>query len=335
MTDHPNVSAFLRVIREGETSQDPIAYHTIVGGGTIKNFDRHPAESVYIPSLRVHSTAAGAYQFLSRTWNECEKALDLPDFSPESQDKAAVFLIKRRGALQDVIDGKIEQAIAKCAKEWASLPGSPYGQPTLTMERALATYVKYGGTWHTEATQATPTTKETPMTPFLIPAVIELAKMIPKLGGMFGGSEVAQRNVKAAEVVIEAVTGAVGAANAQEAVEKIQADPVAREQAVKAVEGVWYQISETGSGGIDGARKADAAMVASNEPVWRSPSFVMGCLLLPLVYLIVGNVTGLYGVEWAPEARAGIAGSLAGGIVMGLIGYYFGQTTSRNRTPAP
>jgi predicted lipid-binding transport protein (Tim44 family) len=30
---------------------------------------------------------------------------------------------------------------------------------------------------------------------------------------------------------------------------------------------------------------------------------------------------------------AGLAGSVAGGIVMGLIGYYFGQITSRNRTP--
>ena len=173
------------------------------------------------------------------------------------------------------------------------------------------------------------------MAPLIIPAVLELAKLIPKLGGMFGGSEVAQRNVAAAGVVVDAVTAAVGASNAQEAVEKIAADPAALASDNRAVESVWYQITEAGSGGIDGARKADAAAMASHEPVWRSPSFVMGCLLLPLVYLIIGNVAGLYGAEWSPEARAGIAGSLAGGIVMGLIGYYFGQTTSRNRTPAP
>ena len=75
--------------------------------------------------------------------------------------------------------------------------------------------------------------------------------------------------------------------------------------------------------------------MASGESVWKSPSLIVCMFLLPLVYLIMGNVTGLYGAEWAPEARAGIAGSIAGGIVMGLIGYYYGQTTSRNRSPQP
>ena len=41
--------------------------------------------------------------------------------------------------------GRIEAAIAKCNREWASLPGSPYGQPTRTMAQALATYDAAGG----------------------------------------------------------------------------------------------------------------------------------------------------------------------------------------------
>ena len=172
-----------------------------------------------------------------------------------------------------------------------------------------------------------------PMAPFIIPAVIELAKLIPKLGGMFGGSEVAQRNVAAAGVVVDAVTSAVGAANAQEAVEKIAADPTAREAANKAVEAVWYQISEAGGGGIDGARKADAVIARDHSFLW-SPSFWMGVLLLPIVYIITLNVVGVLGTaQWAPEARAGIAGMLTGTIVGGIVGYYYGQTTSRNRTP--
>lgn len=180
-----------------------------------------------------------------------------------------------------------------------------------------------------------PPVKDKPMAPFIIPAVIELAKLIPKLGGMFGGSEVAQRNVAAAGVVVDAVTAAVGAANAQEAVEKIAADPAAREAANKAVEGVWYQITEAGGGGVDGARKADAAAQTGGD-IKRSPSFWIGLLLLPLVYLLVLSLIGLIGTAtWSDDVRAGLAGSLISAIVGGLVGYYFGQTTSRNRAPAP
>ena len=68
------------------------------------------------------------------------------DFGQGNQDLAAVALIAGRGALADALAGRIPQAIAKCAREWASLPGSPYGQPMRTIEQALATYAKHGGT---------------------------------------------------------------------------------------------------------------------------------------------------------------------------------------------
>lgn len=328
---HPNVAAFLRVIRAGESSQDESAYRVMFGGSRFDSFADHPR--ITNTASGYTSTAAGAYQFLSKTWDECAKALSLPDFSPESQDLAAVYLIKRRGALDDVIAGRLDEAVKKCAKEWASLPGSPYGQPTRTLEQAHATYFEYGGSLYTSDQRAEQSAESKPMAPFIIPAVIELAKLIPKLGGMFGGSEVAQRNVAAAGVVVDAVVGAVGASNAQEAVEKIAADPAAREAANKAVEAVWYQISEAGGGGIDGARKADAAIARDHSFLW-SPSFWMGVLLLPIVYIITLNVVGVLGTaQWAPEARAGIAGMLTGTIVGGIVGYYYGQTTSRNRTP--
>ncbi len=84
------------------------------------------------------STAAGAYQFLARTWDECAAACGLKDFSPASQDTAALFLIDRREALGDVLAGDWPAAIGKCNKEWASLPGSPYGQPTRPLADCLA-----------------------------------------------------------------------------------------------------------------------------------------------------------------------------------------------------
>lgn len=143
---HPNVAAFLRVLRAGESSQTDDAYRMMFGGGL---FDvaggwQHP--NVVNHAAGLSSTAAGAYQFLHRTWYSLCQQYPFPDFAPKCQDMGAVALIAGRGALQDVLDGRLDAAIAKCNREWASLPGSPYGQPVLSMARCRAVYAQYGGT---------------------------------------------------------------------------------------------------------------------------------------------------------------------------------------------
>jgi len=72
--------------------------------------------------------------------------MGLKDFSPASQDLAALGRIAARGALDDVLAGRFTLAISKINKEWASLPNSPYGQPTQTLTGALAVYQSNGGT---------------------------------------------------------------------------------------------------------------------------------------------------------------------------------------------
>jgi lysozyme len=139
----PNVRAFLAMIRVGEGTAGANGYNKFFGGSTFSDLSRHP--NVAHTAGGYTSTAAGAYQILYTTWLEAQAALGLPDFSPASQDLAAVWLIKRRGALADVIAGRIATAIGKCNKEWASLAGSPYGQPTLTMADDLANFVNAGG----------------------------------------------------------------------------------------------------------------------------------------------------------------------------------------------
>ncbi len=54
---------------------------------------------------------------------ECQQALRLPDFSPQSQDWAALHLIRERGAMSAVDAGRLSMAIDLCAAIWASLPG--------------------------------------------------------------------------------------------------------------------------------------------------------------------------------------------------------------------
>lgn len=143
---HPNVQAFLHAIRLGEGTSDEEGYRRIVGG---QLFDAppwaHPREFVYIPRIKDYSSAAGAYQFLFRTWFALERQYGFEDFSPENQDLGALALIAEKGALEDVKEGRIEDAVTKCAKVWASLPGAGYNQREEKMETVLAEYERWGG----------------------------------------------------------------------------------------------------------------------------------------------------------------------------------------------
>jgi muramidase (phage lysozyme) len=370
-----HLQAFFVVIRVGEGTADGDGYRRLFGGDLVDSLKDHPRIPVsrMLGSRRLTSTAAGAYQFLSRTWDECAKALGLTDFSPLSQDLAAAFLIRRRGALAAILAGRIEEAIRLCAREWASLPGSPYGQPTKTMAQALATYrqalarlqqvmpevaanptpapqaaepepadqAAAAPADNTVADAATPTATPEPTMPlpaFIAAALPAIVNAIPVLGKLFGsGSQVAERNVAAAQLAVGIVQQAVGARNAQETVELLASEPGAVAAATEAVQARWLELSEAGGGGIDGARKHELAYAGGEGPWWsfaRSPSFWWAVLMVPPLYTVVGSIVGLWGQAWPSDVRAAIATAVVSLIVGGGAGYYWGQTTSRNRTPA-
>ena len=140
---HPNVRALLRVIRRGEGTADEAGYRRIFGGQLFEGFADHPR--IKVTKGRYTSTAAGAYQFLSSTWDETARIMGLRGFSPGNQDLGAVGRIAARNALEDIKAGRFEKAVKKIAWEWASMPGSPYGQPVISMDTARAVYVDAGG----------------------------------------------------------------------------------------------------------------------------------------------------------------------------------------------
>lgn len=160
--EQTNVQAFLALIRYAEGTErnglDP--YRVCYGySHTIQDLSDHPAvtgewRGQRLPDAMCRgagfgpgcvSTAAGAYQFISSTWAGCKKALRLPDFGQESQDLAAIYLIRQRGALDDVEQGRITEALNKCRREWASLPGAGYGQPERKAAELIAVYERAGG----------------------------------------------------------------------------------------------------------------------------------------------------------------------------------------------
>lgn len=112
-----NLKAFLDVLRKSEGAN----YDTLVGGGKIPDFSQHP-NKVGLVTGDGPSTAAGGYQFIHKTWKGLAKKLGLKDFSPESQDKAAIELIRQQGALGDILGGNFHSGISKLGGTWVSLP---------------------------------------------------------------------------------------------------------------------------------------------------------------------------------------------------------------------
>lgn len=143
LLNNPNIRAFLAVIRRGEGTSDAGGYNRLFGGGTFSSYAAHP--NILVSKSGYKSTAAGAYQFLKSTWDETAQIMGLRDFSPASQDIGALGRLAYRGAIEDIIAGRFTDALKKTGKEWASLPYSPYGQPVISFNTALAVYKNNGG----------------------------------------------------------------------------------------------------------------------------------------------------------------------------------------------
>lgn len=180
-----------------------------------------------------------------------------------------------------------------------------------------------------------PETKEKPMLPFIAAALPSILQAVPKLIEMFGsGSDVAERNAKAAETVVAIAKEAVGARNEQELVETLAADPQAAAAVKAAVESRWLDIVEAGGGGIAGARQADIQAAEKMGGFWRSPSFAATLILAPLVYMIVGSIAGLWGyAAWSDDVRAAIATAVVSLVVGGVAGFYWGSKTGAAKAP--
>lgn len=156
-----NVTAFLAMIAGSEGTRHAVDPYRVCYGyrHTIRDLSDHPAITGEWKGEKLSdamcagaglgpgcvSTAAGRYQMIKPTWLACKRALSLPDFSAASQDAAAVYLIRQRGAIDDVRAGRVAEAVGKCRKEWASLPGAGYGQGERRLSSLVAAFEGAGG----------------------------------------------------------------------------------------------------------------------------------------------------------------------------------------------
>jgi muramidase (phage lysozyme) len=120
-------------------------YRVGFGGSEIKDMSAHPAKSVQFNELskdgkvgKVNSTtAAGKYQFLKPTWDALSKRTGVTDFTPASQERNFVELLKDNKVLKAVESGDFLTAIDKLGKrnQFASFPTAKANQPKHTPEK--------------------------------------------------------------------------------------------------------------------------------------------------------------------------------------------------------
>lgn len=156
-----NVRAFLEAIARAEgTAGQGDPYRVCFGyRHQIRDLAEHPAVSGEwggepLPDNQCRaagfspgcvSTAAGKYQITRPTWKKLKARLGLRDFSPASQDAAAVELLRECGALEYAQAGQVDQAARAARRIWASLPGAGYEQPERSMAWLQARYTEAGG----------------------------------------------------------------------------------------------------------------------------------------------------------------------------------------------
>ncbi len=163
LVNDPRVKAFLDVLSWTEGTFDDYGkvvdgvvvespyYPELVGqkNVSVKDLSRHPMIVVKTPFINpstnenIRSSAAGRYQFIKETW----KSLSMTDFSPASQDIAAVkLMLQTKGpVIASLLAGKLDEAVYAAAPIWASLPirtgHSAYGgQPAKKLPQIQAKY---------------------------------------------------------------------------------------------------------------------------------------------------------------------------------------------------
>lgn len=116
-----NLQKFLNLIGWAEGADYNIGF----GGRVINDLSWHPYAQRQFRYGNSTTSAAGKYQFQRGTWDNDAGILGLQNFSPQSQDIAAVYEIDKAGALNDVLQGNVVSAVSKTQNIWQSFITRP------------------------------------------------------------------------------------------------------------------------------------------------------------------------------------------------------------------
>jgi muramidase (phage lysozyme) len=120
---NPNVTAFLDAIAnaEGLEGRPNGGYDLGFGYRKIASLAEHPYVGRELTPNGV-SSASGRFQFMGHTWGDMKRALGLQDFSPISQQVAALKQLEQLGVLESVARGTVgSRELSRVAQVWASV----------------------------------------------------------------------------------------------------------------------------------------------------------------------------------------------------------------------
>jgi murein DD-endopeptidase MepM/ murein hydrolase activator NlpD len=134
--DIPEVKAFLDMIAYAEGTSQYVngGYNTQFTGRQFTNFADHPRTVIR------GSSAAGRYQVLGFVYDDAKRAIGVTDFTPQSQDRIALWLIDRDNALDEVRAGNVSAAIPLLDGTWTSFQVKPQAELEAYYAERLAIY---------------------------------------------------------------------------------------------------------------------------------------------------------------------------------------------------
>ncbi len=186
---HPAIQAMMDAIGVGEGTFNPKTgqrnWMKWFGNAKFTPTAEHPGLSP-VPFFNKkigkwdRSSAAGGGQFLERTWDGIEQDIGNLDFNNlHHQELAFVEKMRDRGMTGPLLRGVVRTAMALARPEWASVPGSPYKQPTVSQSTVVDSF-------NARLANSTPITDSNPMPVAIVKAMgdaqqlTELAKTNPQ-----------------------------------------------------------------------------------------------------------------------------------------------------------
>jgi RHS repeat-associated protein len=139
MDNEPN-SGYGTVV-QGTVVGAPPAFSPLIGAKNVVIMDpeqlpRHPNILVHVNGS-LYSTAFGRYQITAGTAAE----FGITNFSPAGQDAGAAAIMEYQDMITPAMNGNFQQSMWNGNTRWASLPDSPYGQPTMSLTSAHRVFV--------------------------------------------------------------------------------------------------------------------------------------------------------------------------------------------------
>ena len=138
----PRIRAFLDTIAVTEGTTGPQGYYRQYTNDHFSSFEDHPREmkcGIDRNNEKLCSDAAGRYQFLSTSWDLYAPMVGAKHFGPTYQDRVAIELIREKDALEDIEQGRIEEAFRKLYMVWPSFGETPTEVERL-MPKLVGTY---------------------------------------------------------------------------------------------------------------------------------------------------------------------------------------------------